>query len=575
MEMPSSRDAPRLDPSSSWTELAVEDQQILRVLDPSESQPWLLAKIQHYERYTRALCAAYNNASLIHRRLPPELLMEIFGHVRPKTCQGIHLLHVCRRWRDLALRTPQFWANMLRVSAVVRRAQAGEPLGLERFQTYLARSAPCLIPLTFRSLSMRIADILALNGQRISSLTVTVGPKQITDIYLLLSHGMPNLREVAIQHEQNSGIMQEEDRAMMLSVQCTEDKLPRLRSLRISNVFLSAAMVVPTLQSLFIGGCVCMDCTATSLDTILSVLRRCPSLLSLQFLEESEPRLPVDTPAISQVPVPLPLLDKLMFGKYPVEPLSAIISHLVLPPTVLLKFECDPRSGSLLPDALGSLPLISTLESLEVNTNESKCTARAHAGGAERLSFVTGIPARVSVVPELLSVFAPTGTAPSVTRLYLGFKSAAYSAHVDGPRMDALLAAFPRVRYVKMTRKCHHFFHSLTAASAQDVNAELPCPALEHLVLKWTVGWADGEFGLACEIAEKALARRAQKGLRLKRLEATFQRLHGLVGEEVDLEEVKRNVTARLAPYADEVVVELQPSPQRSRRASTGSGLGS
>ena len=98
MEAPFPQDAPTLDPSSSWAELAAEDQQILRVLDPSESQPWLLAKIQHYERYLRALCSAYNNASLIHRRLPPELLMEIFGHVRPKTCQGLRLLHVCRRW---------------------------------------------------------------------------------------------------------------------------------------------------------------------------------------------------------------------------------------------------------------------------------------------------------------------------------------------------------------------------------------------------------------------------------------------------------------------------------------------
>ena len=87
------RDATGFGSSASWAELPTEDQQILSVLDPSEAQPWLCAKIQHYERYLRALCAAYNNASLIHRRLPPELLMEIFGHVRPKSCQGVHLLH--------------------------------------------------------------------------------------------------------------------------------------------------------------------------------------------------------------------------------------------------------------------------------------------------------------------------------------------------------------------------------------------------------------------------------------------------------------------------------------------------
>ncbi|KAI1786738.1 hypothetical protein LXA43DRAFT_757232 [Ganoderma leucocontextum] len=561
------RDATGFESSASWAELPAEDQQILSILDPLESQPWLFAKIQHYERYLRALCAAYNNASLIHRRLPPELLMEIFGHVRPKSCQGVQLLHVCRRWRYIALKTPQFWSNMLRVSSVVRRAHAGDALGLERFQTYLERSSPCLIPLNIRGFPGHISGILEQHTHQISSLTVNVGPKEITDLYLLLSNGMPNLRELVIGHASGSNPFEPEERAAMISVQCTEESLPRLQSLRIPTAFLSPDIMVPTLQSLIIGGCACHECSGDmkmlTLDTFLRSLARCPSLQNLQFLSGSEPLLhPLEFSTLS--PVSLPLLNKIEFQKYRTEPLSDILGHLVLPPTAALKFDCVRREGRCLPRALHSLPMIPTLDSLEVVTNETKCTARGHAGGVERLSFVTSSVAHSVLVDELLHAFAPAAS-HSVTRLSLGFKSAAYSAHVDAARMDALLAAFPRVTYLKVARKCHHLFHALAAAS------ELPCPALAHLVVKWTVGWADEEFRLACDIAEKALARRAQRGLRLQKLEVTFRRLYGIELVEVDLEAVRSGVVALFAPYADEVVVALQPDWRRSR--SSGSGL--
>ena len=554
--------------SASWTELPGEDQQILSILDPSESQPWLFAKIQHYERYLRALCAAYNDASPIHRRLPPELLMGIFSHVRPKSCQGLQLLHVCRRWRYVALKTPQFWANMLRISSVVRRAYAGDILGLERFQTFLARSSPCLIPLNLRGFPDHMSDILAQHSHRISTLIVNAGPKEITDVYLLMSSGMPNLKEVTINHSPGCSPFEPEERAAMISVQCAEDSLPRLQSLRISTAFLSPDIMAPSLQSLVIGGCSCHECggdmRAHTLDTLLRSLARCPSLLNLQCLSGSEPLVhPLELSTLS--PVSLPLLNKVEFQKYRPEPLSDILRHLILPPTTALKFECIRREGLCLPRALHSIPMLPTIDSLELVVNESKCTARGHADDKERLSLITSTIAHSALLDELLHAFAPA-TSHSITRLALGFKSAAYAAHVDTARMDALLAAFPRLTYLRMARKCHHLFHALAAASV------LPCPALAHLAVKWSVGWADEEFRLACDIAEKALARRAQRGLRLQKLEVTFRRLSGIDLEEVDLETVKSGVVALFAPYADEVVVELQPDRQRSR--SSGSGLG-
>ena len=575
------RDATGFDSSASWAraELPPEDQQILSVLDPSEAQPWLFAKIQHYERYLRALCSAYNNASLIHRRLPPELLMEIFGHVRPKSCQGVQLLHVCRRWRYIALKTPQFWSNMLRVSSVIRRAYAGDVLGLERFQTYLVRSSPCLIPLNIRGFPDHISEILAQHSHRISTLTVNAGPKEITDLYLLLSNGMPNLKELTINHSPGCSPFEPEERAAMISVQCAGDRLPRLESLRIPTAFLSPDIIVPSLQSLIIGGCSCHECSGDmkmhTLDTLLRSLARCPSLQNLQLLPGSEPVVhPLELSTLRSVS--LPVLNKLEFQKYRPEPLSDILRHLILPPTVLLKFECVRREGLCLPRALHALPMLPTLDTLEIVANETRCTARGHAANsAERLSLVTSTVAHSALLDELLHAFVPAAS-HSLTRLSLGFKSAAYAAHVDAARMDALLAAFPRLTYLKMARKCHHLFSALAGAAggAGASAGELPCPDLAHLVVKWTVGWADEEFRLACEIAEKALTRRAQRGLRLQKLEVTFRRLYGIELEDVDVEAVRAGVVALFAPYADEVVVELQPDARRLQVRSSGSGSG-
>ncbi len=303
-----------------------------------------------------------------------------------------------------------------------------------------------------------------------------------------------------------------------------------------------------------------------TLDTFLRSFARCPSLLNLQLLSGSEPLVhPLQHSTLNSVS--LPLLNKIEFQKYRPEPLSDILDHLILPPTATLKFECVRREGLCLPRALHSLPMLPTLDTLEVVANETKCTARGHAGAAERLSLVTSTIAHSALVDELLHAFAPAAS-HSLNRLSLGFKTAAYAAHVDAARMDALLAAFPRLTYLKMARKCHHLFHALAGAAGSA--SELPCPGLAHLIVKWTVGWADEEFRLACDIAEKALARRAQRGLRLQRLEVTFRRLNGIELEEVDLEAVRSGVVALFAPYADEVVVALQPDVRRSRSSGAG-----
>ncbi|PIL27009.1 hypothetical protein GSI_10148 [Ganoderma sinense ZZ0214-1] len=119
--------------------LADKDRVALSQLAPDQVQEWCLSRIAHYHHHNgilrkgygglarnaisknkshmRALHTAYNDAAPIHRRLPPEVLVEVFSRVQPVVTVvrrlRIPLLGICRYWRRLLFITPRFWANIL------------------------------------------------------------------------------------------------------------------------------------------------------------------------------------------------------------------------------------------------------------------------------------------------------------------------------------------------------------------------------------------------------------------------------------------------------------------------------
>ena len=93
--------------------LAPEDRVCLTGLDHVEAQRWSMARIEEYKSRIRALCLVYNAAAPINHHLPPEVLMRIFGYLNPGSYRQLKYLRVCRQWRDIMLRTPPFWADIL------------------------------------------------------------------------------------------------------------------------------------------------------------------------------------------------------------------------------------------------------------------------------------------------------------------------------------------------------------------------------------------------------------------------------------------------------------------------------
>ncbi|KAF4596771.1 hypothetical protein EYR40_007539 [Pleurotus pulmonarius] len=193
-------------------------------------------------------------------RLPAELLCAIFDifcadSPSPKDASAILLSHICRRWREIILRTPDFWTNI-----VVRRITEHTS---DRLQAYLSRSRtrgdPHTQPFT-----------LELEPNQETTLLDAILKSVLRDIgrckHLKISTDLPRI-DAFLDRLPGSGGM------------------PLLRSLDFKAYMWRFPERIPwaRLTSLV------LDCPMTG-DRILELLPRCPGLLSLDLKKV------VDTP---------------------------------------------------------------------------------------------------------------------------------------------------------------------------------------------------------------------------------------------------------------------------------------
>ncbi|RPD73618.1 hypothetical protein L226DRAFT_561297 [Lentinus tigrinus ALCF2SS1-7] len=91
--------------------LTAEDRNHLAFLAPEKVEEWTRAKIDELLNRVRSLYSVSNAAAFINRKLPPEVLMEVFSHLKPSFERPgqLNILHVCRMWRHLLLRSTAFW----------------------------------------------------------------------------------------------------------------------------------------------------------------------------------------------------------------------------------------------------------------------------------------------------------------------------------------------------------------------------------------------------------------------------------------------------------------------------------
>ncbi|KAI1792279.1 hypothetical protein LXA43DRAFT_351954 [Ganoderma leucocontextum] len=142
--------------------------------------------------HIRALRSAYNYAAPINHHLPPEVLMEIFSNVHPTVVprqRSVPVLRVCRYWRKLVLKTPQFWANLLSLPI-------WDSWDMCRIRVAVARSAPQSLTVSVPYHKPSVVDILVPHASRFSSLEFPLFETKY--LSRILEQDMPRLRHLAI-----------------------------------------------------------------------------------------------------------------------------------------------------------------------------------------------------------------------------------------------------------------------------------------------------------------------------------------------------------------------------------------
>ncbi|PIL29250.1 hypothetical protein GSI_09299 [Ganoderma sinense ZZ0214-1] len=506
--------------------------------------------------------------------------MEVFAYIVPTSCRALNLLHVCRKWRYVAIKTPEFWSDLLRIPAVTRAAVRGDPNGIDRFRTFLRRSAPIRIAFNASCLPLHVSEVIGAHLNQIGGLKVRVGGDEAVALCSWLREGMPVLQELEIFHKATCPL-EPADRNVFHSLTCSDAALPRLRTLRVSPAFFGPGLAVQSLHTLHIGGCSCDDCRgdakAYTLEDLFSFLKRSPSLSSIKFSLGSEPlHWPAGSSPVQ--PIALSALKNLTFEHYQVDSLRDMLSNLIIPPTAIVRVTSEnftQEGGPYFPSSLRKLPLPWDLRSLRVVVSSCSCdllgaNLRTEAGRIKIGWKTLGVLGRRT---ELFREFAQLFASPAVSRLHISVASNLYPTCLDRARMAALLGAFPQLTFLRVGRKCHDLFRYLAqaeegakssaggdkAGSGSGEARGVPCRHLDHLIALWSVSWEE-EFRTSCDLVEKTLAQRAALGSRLSILDLRFRRLYGLKpGQgEVDLEEIRSGLVRRLRPLAGMVVVTIE-----------------
>ncbi|KAI0738988.1 hypothetical protein C8Q80DRAFT_222735 [Daedaleopsis nitida] len=338
-----------------WDSLPVEDELALSTLSHSDVQLWILSRITQYERYVRVMRSAYNRHSPIHR-LPPELLMQIFANVRPTSLRDLEFTRVCKTWRQLSINTPELWADILRLPALIpavgdskRQTSAMQT----RFELILERSAPRSFVLPPFVFDEHMLWSLTPHTTRITSLELTIetGLRLAHMLCSMLADGMPLLEVLIVRH-----ITLPFPCATVTPYPFTSDHmLPRLRVLQLPAGLVTATvyMSMPSLQSLTIGSC--FNCTSACWKTlhfedIFARLRTSgPTLthLTLQtyFVKGDEFTDPLHPSKF----IPLSSLQKLDFDPNYPGPISTLLQPLHIPDGTVLSmsvFTTPSRSSS-------------------------------------------------------------------------------------------------------------------------------------------------------------------------------------------------------------------------------------
>ncbi|KAI1790053.1 hypothetical protein LXA43DRAFT_529228 [Ganoderma leucocontextum] len=521
--------------------LPESDLALLRGLAPHEVQAVASQRILEYRStveditdFIHRLSTVHNAAAPIHVKLPPELLMHIFAGVSPTRRNHIKLTHVCRAWRDLILKTPEFWADMILASGHPKH-----PTDFSKMIKFIHHSAPLMYALDVGSNVIFLQE-LECGGHlsRLSELSVRLENK-----FALLELTMPNLETLrcsALGHR----FLELPASDLGHPIPSAAHKFPRLRKLECAHGCLFApSLAFPSLKVLIHHG------RPLEFFLFLKGLELCEELEELVLLNWMPPiHPPVPNPTL-RLPCALPHLRRCHIETCDDRVTSCVLeflSNVALPPTAHLSVEseCVSRPTSIIPTSPPPA-VVHAVDALRVKLTSDASQGVWHhevhgcVGDSERItptmcqaawraSFTT------SDCSDPLRAIADLFSPARLTCLALRCGSG------NSVTVDAwlhVLAALPLlVEFTVGISSCRHLLRALRRPIAE--GRDLLCPELERL----SIACANG--GGVHELLVMAIEWRAALGLRLEKLkyrnpssiplsESRLERLKVVVSEVV------------------------------------------
>ncbi|KAI1796881.1 hypothetical protein LXA43DRAFT_492062 [Ganoderma leucocontextum] len=496
-----------------------DDATALRTLKPEDVQNWCLSRIAHYhaliravraqpdlvlyngslhgfvirhKSHIRALRSIYNGAVPIHRRLPPEILLEVFANFHHDGTRREHAaFRVCHYWRTLLQRTPQLWQALLSQEFSVTWDPQWK---FNRFAAAFSRSAPLDLSLCLRGIDDATVDVLAAHSRRLTSMTFrNTGYRDKWDtLERFLQLDMPMLRCLDIRRS-FSGKVTGTRAARFFA-------FPHLETLRVASACLGPLETPYTslkhLELRDCRGCVAPNApflvkVPIDLHTLLANIRNCPNLETLCVAGPlrpntwPDPESPVDVPRLRHLTLQLPPDSTL-----------ALLSCLILPLTTVLDLEPLlvndvplPLSTSIVtplhrpPVAEVTIHLKSTNSKYDA---KNAATWEAQGDGSRPLRVSTtrfynleSPHATLAQTSQILAIFAP-GTA--VTSLTI---TSGRSSRPEG-LWTALLAGLPNLERLAVKGiRARDYPRILPLLSMPQGDGGCLCPTLTNLSVPW------------------------------------------------------------------------------------------
>ncbi|KAG1788266.1 uncharacterized protein HD556DRAFT_911720 [Suillus plorans] len=305
----------------------------------------------------RALWTRQNRFSPISS-IPPEILGAIFVHHaqqtqllyepdQPAFLSWLNVGHICRHWREVALRTPELWATPF-----LNFSEATEEMLLR------SKMAPLNLRTGLRYCVVSVQSVL-VHIERLQEVSLSFSNGDIRRCIMefldnVSSCSAPKLRSLSLKQE----YAQTPQIAIPISFPA-----PNLRSLQIRNFDISWTSSVLTGLTVLVIKKLSPECLPT-LDELISALRRMPALHTLE-LEDALPTLPPQTMSLPCTPralnVQLPHLKRLLLVAKYLE-VANMLARVELPDSTMLEVQlrCS-ASSSMNPDQEWnlSLPIIS------------------------------------------------------------------------------------------------------------------------------------------------------------------------------------------------------------------------